>query len=441
MHHVSLNLTDLVISLLRGTMRCDKTDDVTDWPWACFADDDTWDAHGALVADATKYLPGSFGRPPRNPAEKINSGYKAWEYLYYVFGLLPGLLWATQKPLFHGHFCKLVAGVRVALLLVIPVDRRQRAHTLLLEFVKEFEEMYYQRRIDRIHFIRQSLHTLIHLIPEGLRAGPACLYSQWVLETLIGNLSAEIRSHVEPFANLSNRATRRSQTNALFSMFPELAPITDALPTGAIDIGDDFVLMRARDQRPRLVDNSETEAARAYLDGPLGLDIGTWRPAMWKWARVRLPNGQIARTAWKECAGEARGNAVRRSRMVKLKDQRFAEVQYFFRLGVVEDHTLNLAMLSVFTPPDPAILRETQDVLLACRYQGAQSREVVDIKDIVSVVAMVPLPRRREEAEDPRSDALYADRFFAVEKLGLDMVWFGREDVPEDRDSVDDDDK
>lgn len=318
MHHVSLNLTDLIISLLRGSMRCDKTDDVADWPWACLADDEIWAEHGALVANATKFLPGSFGRPPRNPAEKINSGYKAWEYLYYVFGLLPGLLWATQKPLYYGHFCKLVAGVRVALLLVIPLNRRQRAHTLLLEFVKEFEEMYYQRRIDRLHFIRQSLHTLIHLIPEGLRMGPASLYSQWVLETLIGNLTAEIRSHVSPFANLSNRATRRSQTNALTSMFPELAPPTDALPNGAMDLGDDYILLHACDRRARRVYGLEADALREYLEGPLDLDLGTWNPAVRKWARVRLPNGQIARTAWKECTGEARGNNVRRSRMVKV---------------------------------------------------------------------------------------------------------------------------
>lgn len=36
-----------------------------------------------------------------------------------------------------------------------------------------------------------------------------------------------------------------------------------------------------------------------------------------RWARLELPNGQIARTAWKEEALEMRGKKPRRSRMVK----------------------------------------------------------------------------------------------------------------------------
>lgn len=318
MHHVSLNLTDLVISLLRGSMRCDPTDDTRDWDWACLLDDDVWKAHGALVADAIRYLPGSFGRPPRNPAEKINSGYKAWEYMYYVFGLLPGLLWGLQKPVYYSHFCKLVAGVRVALLLTIPMSQRQRAHALLLEFVQEFELLYYQRRTDRLHFVRQSLHSLIHLIPESWRVGPAWLHSQWVLETLIGNLTAEIRSHVHPFANLSARATRRAQVSSLQAMFPLFAEPTDTIPEGAFVLGDGFVLLRARDRVPRALVQLENTALRTYLARVLGADPGSVLSA-WKWARVRLPNGQIARTAWKECEGERRGNPVRRARMVKVR--------------------------------------------------------------------------------------------------------------------------
>ncbi|EJF56381.1 hypothetical protein DICSQDRAFT_17386, partial [Dichomitus squalens LYAD-421 SS1] len=79
----------------------------------------------------------------------------------------------------------------------------------------------------------------------------------------------------------------------------------------------------------------------------------------------------------------------------------YAEVQYFFRLrkmledGGTDDVDMTLAMVSVFTPPDPAILRESYGVLKACRYQGETSREVIDAKGIASVVAMVPLPPRR----------------------------------------------
>ena len=54
----------------------------------------TWKDHGDLVVDATCYIPGSFDCPPQNPVEKVNSGYKAWEFLLYFYGLGPCL--------FHG---------------------------------------------------------------------------------------------------------------------------------------------------------------------------------------------------------------------------------------------------------------------------------------------------------------------------------------------------
>jgi hypothetical protein len=48
----------------------------------------TLTAHGWLVADATTpFFPSSFHRPPRNPAEKISSGYKAIEYFHYLLDL------------------------------------------------------------------------------------------------------------------------------------------------------------------------------------------------------------------------------------------------------------------------------------------------------------------------------------------------------------------
>ena len=85
-------------------------------------------------------------------------------------------------------------------------------------------------------------------------------------------------------------------------------------------------------------------------------------------------------------------------------------------------------MLSVFTLPAPAIAHETHGVLLACNYQGDLSREVVNIKEIASVVGMIPLPPRKEEATYPRAKELYAGRHFVAEKLGFDMSCIGQED-------------
>jgi hypothetical protein len=91
MHLAALNVSDLMISLWCGTINCTMPDNKSTWAWAILKGD-TWQQHGKAVEDALHYLPGSFDRPPHNIAEKLTSGYKAWEFLLYLYGLAPGLL-------------------------------------------------------------------------------------------------------------------------------------------------------------------------------------------------------------------------------------------------------------------------------------------------------------------------------------------------------------
>lgn len=71
----------------------------------CFKPGEIWESHGVAVSAATPYLqPGSFDRPPRNIAEKINSGYKAWEWLLYLYGLAPALLFGILPEPYYSHF-------------------------------------------------------------------------------------------------------------------------------------------------------------------------------------------------------------------------------------------------------------------------------------------------------------------------------------------------
>ncbi|TBU58259.1 hypothetical protein BD310DRAFT_977430 [Dichomitus squalens] len=283
-------------------------------------------------------------------------------------------------------------------------------------------------------------------MPENARVGPAWLHSQWALENAIGNLTAEIGSHSKPYENLSLRGLRRAQISALVAMFPESLEVPTRLPMGARDLGDQYVLLHPMARTAQLVGDGDARALHAFLTDRAIQVSSEWRPRVTKWGRLRLPNGQVARTAWKECAGERRGRPVHRARMVRLADNRFAEIQYFFGLkkmrddGGTDEVDMTLAMASIFTPPDPAILRDTYGALMACRYQGERSREVVEVKEIASVVAMVPLVPRREEAEDPHAANLYSHRYFVVDRLGFDMSWIGREETLRDEEDSDGED-
>jgi len=68
-----------------------------------------------------------------------------------------------------------------------------------------------------------------------------------------------------------------------------------------------------------------------------------------------------------------------------------ADVEYFFRLRF-GDVVHSLALLSMFSPPDQAILEESHHTVYLCRYAigGAAALTVVDVNSIKSVVSMVP---------------------------------------------------
>ena len=112
MHIISINLPNLLLGLWHGTIDCDKNDSKRLWDWVVLTRD-VWKSHGQDVACCCPYLPGSFNCPPRNPAEKISSGYKAWEFLVYMFGYGPALLRDVLPPLYWRNFCKLVSAVRL----------------------------------------------------------------------------------------------------------------------------------------------------------------------------------------------------------------------------------------------------------------------------------------------------------------------------------------
>ena len=143
MHLVALNIPELLIKLWRGTLDCDDDDQKSTWDWVCLTGE-KWKTHGAAVSDTRQYLPGFFHRPPRNPAKKISSGYKAVEFLTYLFGLGPALLRGVLPDPYWANFCKLVRGVRLLHQRRISDAEIHEAFRLLVEFIEEFEDLYYQ---------------------------------------------------------------------------------------------------------------------------------------------------------------------------------------------------------------------------------------------------------------------------------------------------------
>lgn len=112
MHHTALNIPDLFLPLWRARVKKRSAEAMAGWPWATLRNEAAWNAHGAFVARAGPYWPGSFDRIPRNPAEKLHSGYKAWEYMLYFYGIGPGAFFDYLPDIFWRNYCQMVKIVR-----------------------------------------------------------------------------------------------------------------------------------------------------------------------------------------------------------------------------------------------------------------------------------------------------------------------------------------
>ncbi|KAF8350962.1 hypothetical protein F5887DRAFT_189133 [Amanita rubescens] len=450
MHLCSLNIPQHLLATWRNSSETKIVFNQNNKPsFIVLHKPDVWKAHGKLVESMRPYLPTSFGRPPRNPALKINSGYKACEFQIYFWILGPAVFRLVLPNALWRNFCKLVRATRVIHQRIITREQIEDVHRLLLDWETEFELQYYSCNIERLHLIRPCIHAMVHVAQETARCGPLHLLAQWVLENTIGNLGREVRQPSNAFANLAERGLIRAQQNALRAIIPD----SDGhLPNGAMPLDNGFALLRARQKKPqRLQCEAEVAALRIYYLNSRGIDEsqvtederqvieGEWQVIeahlrIQKWARLLLPNRQEVRSAWKD----GRRSDGRNSRNVKLQLNSktvFGEVQYYFMWQIQEEAPVHpLAMIYLYSDPIPGLLEDSFETLHVCKYLGSLSIAVVDVRVIQSLVAMIPFPLSEQEAPDAR----LSNTFFVGEKLALqENGQPTSDDLEDDEDEVD----
>ncbi|KAG1838385.1 hypothetical protein DFJ58DRAFT_718750 [Suillus subalutaceus] len=340
LHSPSVFLTLAILATFSSD--CAAADNPATWDWAVLKDEDTWIAHGEAVEKAGVYLPGSFDRKPRNIAEKLNTSYKTWEFQLYMFGLAPALLYGLLPMKYWQNYCKLVARIPATVpstcsITAMLLGTRIRAPLLSTQRVSA-------------PFVRPC-------------KGPPICYAQWTMERTIGNLGQEIRQPSQPYANLSQQGVRRYEP-------------PKGLPEGAVDVGDGYVLLRNE---------------RAFLRH------GQQLPRIRKWARLRLPNGQTARSSWREKLKPLEKTRMSRNVKIKLNNKiQFAEVLYYTQLPVNvagqnadnsdddnEWHFENVAVVQMYSMPHKELLKLSLQTLVSCTL--LDDILAIDVKNIVSV--------------------------------------------------------
>lgn len=67
----------------------------------------------------------------------------------------------------------------------------------------------------------------------------------------------------------------------------------------------------------------------------------------------------------------------------------FGEVLYYFQCEVHLDEESTLALVSTYSAPDLALLEASHHTVVSCMHSGDASLQVIDVKLIHAVVAMV----------------------------------------------------
>ncbi|KAJ8089116.1 hypothetical protein PM082_014364 [Marasmius tenuissimus] len=200
------------------------------------------------------------------------------------------------------------------------------------------------------------------------------------------------------------------------TLVPDFDPLDNTLPRGALDIGNGFLFLRARDRTARPLPEVERMAWKRYWisQGVSESDLPD-KHKVYRWAKLRLPNGQNTRARWKE---EAKGiEHVRMSRHVKMRHkntEHVGEVHFYFE-DEIEGKKRHLAAISLFGEHNSELYEMSSKTYRTMQHFRDIDVHVVEVKDILSVVIMAPDLRYRTKIQDGTED----NRWFMVEKPGL----------------------
>jgi hypothetical protein len=130
------------------------------------------------------------------------------------------------------------------------------------------------------------------------------------MERVIGVLGSLVKQPSNPFANLTEQAKKMASINALVAMWPEIGH-AEQNPRGSIDLGGGYILLGTKDDKPYELSDDERSSITRFLD-PGAPSVSS----IYRWGRLQIPNGQIARSRWKEIDRSKR--VARTDRMLKV---------------------------------------------------------------------------------------------------------------------------
>ena len=99
-------------------------------------------------------------------------------------------------------------------------------------------------------------------------------------------------------------------------MWPEIEHQKDD-PYGSLNLGQGYVLLRPKDVEPYQLSEDEKDTISTFY-ATLPNPECTQRRTVYRWGRLQIPTGQVARSQWKEV--DRSSKLARTDRNVKVHD-------------------------------------------------------------------------------------------------------------------------
>nr|GAT43162.1 predicted protein [Mycena chlorophos] len=372
---------------------------------AYFLSERIWALIWRETSDAVATIPSAFSRSLAGAPERFNAEAWCFWFLY----LAPALLRNRLPDAHYQHMCKLGDIIKFCLQWSIRRDDLDWFEGLCIEWVQEYEELYYGYSEENMPVCTLTIHAVLHVADDIRFCGPGWVTWTFFVERFCGFLKLGLRGKRFPWAALNNRVlnfARLSQMGVRYDLKEELALFrrdrSEKLTRFEVCYPEyPRIILRA----PRFADYILPPLVRdqvaAYLSQTLRITEGQAKlqvpSKMIRWGKVRIRDGDHIR-AYKVFE---RGDQGKRDNtyFLKLKPtaRSYTHILSYGRLDqilecvlpeadILGDFSGTRRLLACITPCHTSNRDASEDVVGYATYDAAL---VVDVASISAVVGRI----------------------------------------------------
>ncbi|KAF8325103.1 uncharacterized protein EI90DRAFT_2933090 [Cantharellus anzutake] len=164
-----------------------------------------WDAIGCETAEASNTIPSTFGRRTPNIATEQHI-FTAEDWSFWTLFIAPYVLDRRFfRPKYYKHFMKFHSIMKTTLQFSFTDAELGSLHERVIDYIQEYESIYYQFKPDRLSVCTLAVHALLHIADDIKTNGPPCYNWTFVMERWCQHLLPAVKSHKRPFVSLAMR--------------------------------------------------------------------------------------------------------------------------------------------------------------------------------------------------------------------------------------------